>query len=92
MLHTDVSAWYIALNRMLFSLWAVSASSNFSVADLASKQSTQRAVFILQQPKHPDLVLMCIMQQPGGFWLHVGVVYAPLVVVVMLQDLQIEVL
>ena len=46
MLHIGVSAWYIALNRMLFSLWAVSASSNFSVADLASKQSTQRAFFL----------------------------------------------
>ena len=32
----------IALNCMLFQLWAVSASSNFSVADLASEQSTQQ--------------------------------------------------
>ena len=76
---------------MLFSLWAVLAKSNFSVADLASKQSTQRAIFfILQQPKHPGLVLMFTIQQPGGFWLHMGVVCVPLVV--MLQDLQIEVL
>jgi hypothetical protein len=53
---------------MLFSLWAVSASSNFPVADFASKQSTQRAFFfILQQLKHPGVVLTSIMQQPGGF-------------------------
>jgi hypothetical protein len=66
------------------------ASSNFPVADFASKQSTQRALFFcVQQPKHPGLVLMSIMQQPGGFWLHVDVVCVQLVV--MLQDLQIEV-
>ena len=41
-----VLAWYVALNRMLFSIWAVSASSNFSVANLATKQSTQRAIFL----------------------------------------------
>ena len=91
MLHIGVSAWYIALNPMLFSLWAVSASLNFPVADLASKQSNPtRDFFILQQPKHPGLVHMFTIQQPGGFWLHMGVVCVPLVV--MLQDLQIEVL
>jgi hypothetical protein len=58
--HWCVCVAYIALNLMLFSLWAVSASSNFFV-DLASKQSTQRVSFfiILQQPKHRGVVLLC---------------------------------
>ena len=43
-LHTRAFEWNMALNRIVFSLWAVSAKSNFSVADVASKQSTQRVV------------------------------------------------
>ena len=45
-LHTRAFEWHIALHRIVFSLWAVSVKSNFSVADLASKQSTQRAVLL----------------------------------------------
>ena len=61
MLHTGVSTWYIALNRMLFSFWAVSATSNFFVADLASKQSTQRAILFL---------FLCDLSTGGYFFVH----------------------
>ena len=68
MLHIGVSAWYIALNRMLFSLWAVSASSNFSVADLASKQSTQRAIFLFCSNLSTRGWLLCAScNSPVGF-------------------------
>ena len=57
--HTRAFEWNIALNRIVFSLWAVSAKSNFSVADLASKQSTQRAIFLFCSNLSTQVWFLC---------------------------------
>ena len=44
-----------------------------------TKQSSQRAYFYFHSPLYtPGLVLLCMVQQHGGFWLHMGVVCGPL--------------
>ena len=67
-LHTRAFEWHIALHRIVFSLWAVSAKSNFSVADLASKQSTQRAIFLFCSNLSTRGWLLCAScNSPVGF-------------------------
>jgi hypothetical protein len=57
-----VFEWNIALIRILFPLSAVSAASNFSVSNLASKQSTQRFF----------VCFFCVTLAPGfGSFMHV---------------------
>ena len=46
-------AWSIALNRMLFPLWSVSASSNFSVWDFSQNKAANARIFIFIPPYTP---------------------------------------
>ena len=47
-------AWSIALNRMLFPLWSVSASSNFSVWDFSQNKAANARIFIFIPPYTPE--------------------------------------
>ena len=71
--------WNIALIRILFSLSAVSAASNISVSNLASRQSTQRAFFCFVCDLSTGVGYLYMMKQPGGVWVHMGVVCGLLV-------------
>ena len=67
-LHTRAFEWHIALHRIVFSLWAVSVKSNFSVADLASKQSTQRAILLFCSNLSTRIWFLCAScNSPVGF-------------------------
>jgi hypothetical protein len=90
-----VFEWNVALNHIVFSPWAMSAKSNFSVddsdSDLAKKQSTQRSIFYFAATQASGFGSYVHHATSGGFWLHVGVVCGPLVLVlIMLKNLQVQ--